>query len=380
MMDSARDFLFVQSTTEIGGAEITLLNLFAASAELRRRSLVASLGFGSGDLPHRLRAAGAEVVDVPRARLRDPRGVLRTLFALRGIVRARGVRVVIGNGTHPQALARVAARLAGVREVYIVHALHPTPLWANDALSAALLLAGADSMLAVSQAAADAVRRLRPRARVERLGNGTPIVDVDREDARVVRCELGAQLDDVLFAVFGRLQRGKGQDVFVEAAARVSTALPRARFAIVGSPTFASDQEFADGLRSRAAELGLGERMYFAGHRGDVHRLMAGCDVACQTSRFSESFGLVIVEAMAQGRPVIATRVGGPEEIIRTEHDGLLIAPDDAAALADAMLRLGSDPLLRQRMGAAAAVAVRERFDIVRVADTLIANLDSVMQ
>lgn len=378
--DSARDFLFVQSTTEIGGAEITLLNLLAASDELRRRSLVASLGFGDGDLPARLRAVGAEVVDVPRARLRDPRGVLRTLLALRGLVRANGIRVVIGNGSHPQALARVAARLAGVREVYIVHALHPTPLWANDAFAAALLLAGADLMLAVSQAAADAVRRLRPRARVERLGNGTRIVAVDPGDAAAARRELGAQPDDVLFAVFGRLQRGKGQDVFVEAAARVAARLSGARFAVVGSPTFASDQEFADRLRSRAAELGLGERVFFAGYRGDVQRLMAGCDVVCQTSRFSESFGLVIVEAMAQGRPVIATRVGGPEEIIRTEHDGLLVGPDDAPALADAMLRLGGDRALRQRMGAAAAATVRERFDIARVAETLIANLNSVMR
>jgi glycosyltransferase involved in cell wall biosynthesis len=378
-MGSGREFLFVQSTTEIGGAEMTLLNLVAASEELRRRSLVASLGFGEGDLPTRLRAAGAEVVDIPPARLRDPVGVTRTVLSLRRLTRARGVRVIVGNGTHPQAIARVAGLLAGVPEVYIVHALHATPLWANDKLSAGLLLAGADLMLAVSQAATDAVRRLRPGARVERLGNGTRVVDVDARDAVAARHELGGGDQDVLFGAFGRLQYGKGQDVFVEAAARVAAAVPSARFAVIGSPTFASDQPFADGLRSRAAELGLADRFVFAGFRSDIARLMAGCDVVCQTSRLSESFGLVVVEGMAQGRAVIATRVGGPSEIIETEKDGLLIDPGDAAALAAAMIRLGGDATLRGRLGAAAARSVRARFDMTIVADRLLRHLESML-
>ena len=377
-MDSGREFLFVQSTTEIGGAEITLLNLLAASEELRRRSLVASLGFGAGDLPARLRDVGAEVVDIPPARLRDLVGVTRTVLSLRRLARARGVRVIVGNGTHPQAIARVAGLLARVPEVYIVHALHATPIWANDKVSAGLLLAGADLMLAVSQAATDAVRRLRPGARVERLGNGTRVVDVNPEDAVAARRELGGGAQDVLFGAFGRLQYGKGQDVFVEAAARVAAAVPSARFAVIGSPTFASDQAFADGLRSRAAELGVAARFVFAGFRSDVARLMAGCDVVCQTSRLNESFGLVVVEGMAQGRAVIATRVGGPSEIIETEKDGLLIEPGDASALATAMIRLGGDAAFRDRLGVAAARSVRERFDMKIVADRLLRYLEAL--
>jgi glycosyltransferase involved in cell wall biosynthesis len=378
-MEPARDFLFVQSTTEIGGAEITLVNLLAANNELRRRSLVASLGFGGGDLPARLRAVGAEVVDVPNARLRDPLGVARMVLSLRRLARARRVRAIVGNGTHPQALARVAGVLARVPEVYIVHALHETPLWANDKFSAGVLLAGADLMLAVSQAATEAARRLRPGARVERLGNGTRVVDVNPADARAARGELGGGDGDVLFGAFGRLQHGKGQDVFVEAAGRVAAAVPSARFAIIGSPTFASDQPFADRLRSRAAELGVAGRFVFAGFRSDVARLMAGCDVVCQTSRLNESFGLVAVEGMAQGRAVIATRVGGPSEIIETEKDGLLVEPGDVPALATAMIRLGGDAALRGRLGAAAARSVRERFDMKIVADRLLRHLESLL-
>jgi hypothetical protein len=81
--DNRRDFLFVQSTTEVGGAESVLFNLFENSAALRGRSVVASLSFGDGNLPARLREIGAEVVELPRARLREPVGVGRTLARLR---------------------------------------------------------------------------------------------------------------------------------------------------------------------------------------------------------------------------------------------------------------------------------------------------------
>ena len=81
------------------------------------------------------------------------------------------------------------------------------------------------------------MRRVRPRARVERLGNGTRLVDVDVQDARSARRELGGTDTDVLFGVFGRLQYGKGQDLFVEAAAQVVAAVPAARFAVIGPPT-----------------------------------------------------------------------------------------------------------------------------------------------
>src|SRR5262245_34936460 len=97
-----RDFLFVQSTTEFGGAESMLLNLFTGSEELRRRSLIANLGYGKGDLPTRLRAIGAEVIDLPGVRLRNPLQVAGTLLAMRKLVRARGIKVMLGNGAHPQ--------------------------------------------------------------------------------------------------------------------------------------------------------------------------------------------------------------------------------------------------------------------------------------
>jgi len=375
---SDRDFLFVQSTTEVGGAESALLNLFTASHELRRRGLVASLGFGDGDLPARLRSAGAEVVDLPRARLRQPLGLARTFWALRALVRARGVRVIVGNGAHPQILGGIAARLAGVKSVFLVNMIHSVPLWANDPRDALAIRGPCDLLLAISKSSQATLQLLRPDLETRLLYWGTPLRQVTQEETQAARAELGAGAGDLLVGVFGRLQRWKGQDVFVEAAARVARERPNVRFVIVGGSVFGLEPEFAEALRARVQALGIGEKVVFTGFRSDVPRLMAACDIVCHTSRGGEPFGLVLIEAMGLGRSVIATQGGGPSEIIDSDELGLLVPPDDPTALANAILALADDPARRLRIGASAAARVRERFTIEKMADNLIRELDSV--
>jgi glycosyltransferase involved in cell wall biosynthesis len=375
---SDRDFVFVQSTSEMGGAESALLNLFTTSDELRRRSLIVSLGFGKGDLPARLRAAGAEVVELPRARLREPFRVARTLLALRALVRERGVSVIVGNGAHPQIIGGAAARLAGVKSVFLVNMIHAVPLWANDSRDALAIRSPCDLMLAISKSSQATLEQLRPHVEKRLLYWGTPLRPVSEADAQAARTRLGAGAGELLVGVFGRLQRWKGQDVFVEAAARVLREHPDSRFAVVGGSVFGLEPEFADGLRARAQALGIADRIAFTGFRTDVPALMAACDVVCHTTRVAEPFGLVLIEAMGVGRPVIATRGGGPSEIIDSDELGLLVPPDVPAALADAIVALARDPDRRRRMGALALARVRDSFTIEVMAANLVRHLDSV--
>jgi glycosyltransferase involved in cell wall biosynthesis len=374
-----RDFLVVQSTTEVGGAETVLLNLFGASEELRRRSLIVTLGFGDGDLPSRLRALGAEVVELPKARFRHPWRVVHTFTSLRAIALASGARAVIGNGGHPQVIAGIVARLARAKAVFMAHMIYPHPIWKNE-LGDVLALAGPlDLSLAVSQAAQSTMSKLRPGVRNRLLYNGTPVREVAPADAAAARRELGAAEADVLIGVFGRLQRWKGQDVFVKAAGEVARARPNVKFAIVGGSVFGLEPEFLEGLRKQASVEGLADKLIFTGFRTDVPRLMAACDVVCHTSRVKEPFGLVIVEAMAVGRPVIATAGGGPSEIIASESDGVLVPPDDAAALGRAMLALVDDPQRRRAIGARGRELVRTRFSIDVMASELVKHLDELI-
>lgn len=374
-----RDFLFVQSTTEIGGAETVLLNLFEASEELRRRSLIATLGFGQGDLPARLRSFGAEVVELKMSRLRYPWRLLGTLASLRARAREAGVQVVVGNGGHPQLVAGLTARLAGARSAFIVHAIYPRPLLRNDALDILALTGPCDRMLAVSRSVQEVLTELRPAVPSRLVYNGTPMREVSAEQALAARAELGAREGDVLIGVFGRLQRGKGQDVFLEAAGELARQRPRTRFAVVGGSVFGFEPEFFVGLKARATALGLDDRLVFTGFRPDGQRLMAACDIVCQPSRSTESFGMVIVEAMALGRAVVATAVGGPGEIIVSTDHGLLIPPGDVGALTHALCDLVDDPERRRAMGQAGRARVRDRFSIEVMAATLIGSLDEML-
>ena len=163
------------------------------------------------------------------------------------------------------------------------------------------------------------------------------------------------------------------------AAAEVARARPQARFVVVGGSVFGLEPEFLDELKASAAASGLGGRLQFTGFRGDVPRLMAACEVVCHTTRVPEPFGLVIVEAMAQGRPVIATRGGGPSEIIVADDDGLLVAPDDAHALAKAMIALTDAPDRRRRLGDRGRARVRSLFSIETMAANLIPHLNGLL-
>jgi glycosyltransferase involved in cell wall biosynthesis len=376
---AGRDFLFVQSTTEVGGAETVLLNLFEASAELRARGVVATLGFGSGDLPKRLRALGAEVVEIPRVRLREAMRLPRTFAALRTLARSLGVRVVIGNGAHPQVFGGLIARLSGARSAFLVHMIYDTRLWKNDPRDVLALRGPCDLMLAVSRAAQAPLGALRPKVRNQSFYAGTPHREVAAADVLGARHELGAGPDEVLFGVFGRLQRWKGQDVFVEAAAEVARARPRTRFAVVGGSVFGLEPEFFTGLQRRAEELGLGDRIRFTGFRTDAARLMAACDVVCHTTRVAEPFGMVVIEAMDLGRPVVATKGGGPSEVISSDETGILVPPDDVGALARTMIGLVDDPARRRRLGLRGAERVRADFTTEAGAASLLHHLKSLM-
>jgi glycosyltransferase involved in cell wall biosynthesis len=378
MNPEQRDFLFVQSTTEMGGAENALLNLFSANQELRRRSVIVSLGFGAGDLPARLRAAGAFVVELPKARLREPAKLVGTLLSLRRLVREHGVRAVVANGAHPQVIGGLAARVARVRSVFLVNMIHAHPVWRNDPLDALAIRSPSDLNLAISKASLETMQRLRPDVPCRLLYWGTPIPDISPAEARGARAELGVRDGEILLGSFGRLQRWKGQDVFVAAAAEVARARPNTRFAVVGGSVFGLEPEYFEGLKQQAASLGLGERLRFTGFRADVARLMAACDIVCHTTRVPEPFGLVVIEAMGLGRPVIATIGGGPSEIIEEGDQGVLIPPDDPPTLAKAMMELVDSPERRRQLGEGGRQRVRAQFSIDVMATTLIGHLDSL--
>lgn len=248
----------------------------------------------------------------------------------------------------------VAARLSSARPQVLVTRHLMTPL---SKTSSKYLLRYAD-LAAVSKAVHAAVTPyLRgPENRVHLLFGG---IDTDRfqpdESARrAMRARLGWDETAIGFGVIGSFHppEGKGQLQFLEAAARVLPMCPRARFVIVGHG------EMREQLEQRIAALGLREHAQILPFAHDVEHVDNALDVLVHPALGREAFGLVIIEAMACGKAIIASRLDGiPETFVDPQH-GKLVAPGDIAALAHAMMVLAESPEARQRMGAAARAHV----------------------
>lgn len=170
-----------------------------------------------------------------------------------------------------------------------------------------------------------------------------------------VRAEFGAGRDDIVVLGLGALVPRKGFDVLLRALAELARRGVRPRAWIAG------DGAEREPLERAARTAGLASDVRFLGRRADVGDLLAGCDVFCLPSR-AEGLGVAALEAMAAGRAVVATRVGGLGDAVVDGRTGLLVAPDDAAALALALERLVLDGALRARFGAEGPARVAEGF------------------
>jgi glycosyltransferase involved in cell wall biosynthesis len=188
-----------------------------------------------------------------------------------------------------------------------------------------------------------------------------------------IRAEFGWPDDALVVTIPGRLESWKGQDVFLRAAAEVAKRVPTARFVVLGGALYGWDEEFAAGLPRLAESLGIAGKVAFTGHRDDALALIAGSDVVTHCSTSPEPFGMVVIEAMALGRPMIASNTGGPPEIIADGETGLLIPPGQPAVLAETVVSLLVDADRRAAIADAGRQVAHERFSAKEMARALAA-------
>lgn len=168
-----------------------------------------------------------------------------------------------------------------------------------------------------------------------------------------------------IVAIFGRLVRWKGQDVFLRALGELRTMDVAFEAWIVGGSSFGDGVVYEDELHELAHELGISRQVRFLGDRSDVPLLMGVCDVVCHCSRF-EPFGLVVVEAMMAARPVVASDVSGPRESVVDGETGILVPPGDWRAVANALRELLGDQARAAQMGEAGRRRAEDLFDLER--------------
>jgi len=174
---------------------------------------------------------------------------------------------------------------------------------------------------------------------------------------------------DQVVLTLARLDRQKGLRYLIEAAAHV----PDAIFAIAGEGPDRAE------LESLAKSTGVADRVRFLGFRSDVPDLLAACDLFVLPSLF-EGLPLSVVEAMAAGKPVVATRVGGTDEAVEHGVTGLLVPAEDATALASAIREVLSSGALAARMGAAGADRALREFGAAAMAGSTMGIYEEVLQ
>ncbi|MFK4482197.1 MULTISPECIES: glycosyltransferase [unclassified Curtobacterium] len=345
---------FITHSAQLSGAELFVLRVTAAAERIRPLVVLGE----RGPLEGALAAKGVDVAVVPlgasvrahtgrtssgpAALVRKGSAVLGVATRLAALLRRRQVSVVTTHSAKAHLYGGVAGRLVGLPVVAHLHAV----LGSGDAGPRnTALLRGALRVLSTS-----AVANSRVTADSARLGGRT---------VHVVGCPVTipdtvpAPPDGPVFTVVGRLSPSKGQDLVIKAFASIvqEYTLPGARLRLVGSALFDRDDAHEARLRELVHELEIAERVDFVGQVDDVAAEFARCDVAVHASVVEEGFGQVVVEAMAAGRPVIASSAGGPAEIVTDEVDGLLVRPGSIDALIAAMRRTVLDPAFRHSLG-----------------------------
>jgi glycosyltransferase involved in cell wall biosynthesis len=376
--------LFLHTTSEIGGSDVSLVRL-VEGLDRARYSMIVALP-SDGPLVERLKKSGARVEIMPvLLKLTSRRGTgfllrfavnyPRAIRQLVRLIRRERVAIVHTNTIH-NLYGVTAARVARVPHVWHFREI----VWQSGALRRLELWMARrwSSRIIVTSNAVGAMYGERSRWPVQlvRVPNGVEVNRLAPGDGSRVRRELGVTPAQVLVGTVCRLDPWKGVDDFLEAAALACERDDRTVFAVIGGP-IEGQEAYERTLQEKARALGIADRVRFTSWRygpsamPDVHRAL---DILVLASRQPEPFGLVILEAMSTGKPVIATAHGGPLDIIEDGRTGDLVAPGDHHAMADAILALANDPARRARVGALA----RERVMAQYTAEQYVAGVDAV--
>jgi glycosyltransferase involved in cell wall biosynthesis len=280
------------------------------------------------------------------------------LFKLIWLIKKHGIEIVnIHYPTESFFYFAFCRKLLSIKLVTSVHGADMLPdgkVKSHYPWSIRLLLNASDRIVAPSNAYREDVAKIFPhlRKKIVEIHNGVDLTEFECSEGSHP-CAEGSRY---LLCVAMHNEK-KGIDVLIQGFARIQKTQPLLRLVLAGDGPLRAQFE------NLASSLGIAQRVDFLGHqnRCQVVDLLRGCEIFVLASR-SEPFGIVLLEAMACQKPIISTRVGGIPEIIKHKENGILIPPDNPAALAEALTVLLDDPLLRSTIANQGFKTVHQRF------------------
>ncbi len=297
--------------------------------------------------------------------------LIRAVRLLAQIIRERNVGLVHSN-TLTVCSGALAARLTKTPHLWHVHEILVRPSLVRRALhfSASRL---SSTVVCISEAVRQHVLKDEPSSgsKLAVVHNGLPLENfVPVSDGLSIRREFGIPAGAPLVGMIGRINHWKGQSVFVQAAKAVLASFPGAYFLVVGS-VFADEVQYLNNLRAQVQHAGIEDRFILSDFRRDVSDILAAIDVYVHPSLLPEPFGLVVIEAMAAAKPVVATAHGGPLEMIEDGISGYFVPPADPAALAAKICECLADCGASREMGKRAQQRAMRMFPLSRYLDQM---------
>lgn len=359
--------LYLTNRLAPAGAETFLFNRINVLDRSRFEPYMGAVRAG-GDLQPAFERAGIPVVTFGEGKQFDP-NAFRRLYSF---LKRERIQILEAHVWWACLLGRVVGRAAGVPVIIT----NEQDIRAGETLHRKDVLIAGDITTRLSDACVHITRAtmrsftettpsfLQGNVTRRMIPNGIDaqrVRDIGaRTDRQAKRASLGVPEDAFVVGNVARLHAAKGHPYLIEGFATVVKRIPNAHLVLVGWGPW--EQK----LRNQAADLGIGDRVHFAGKRLDVFELLATFDIFAFSS-IHEGQGIAILEAMAAGLPLVATSVDGIPDMVRHEDTGLLVPPHDAGALAAGILRLKDEPALSAKMVASARKMVDEEFSIEAV-------------
>lgn len=323
-----------------------------------------------GDLAERLRARGVAVspVDLPKIAPGSAAACWCALRRVRTLIREGAFRIVHTDGPRNTLYGGLVSALAGIPLVWHIRSSDRDPY---DRLLCRLCT----KLILVADALRDRFDFPAARGKFVTIHNGVDLDEFRAHGSPSLPAGLERRNGEVVLACAGRVEPMKGQARLVEALGRLGEGRRTLRLLLCGEIT---DEGYRRHCEEIAGRCGIADRVQFLGHRPDVAEVLSAADLVVLPSLTGEAFPRAVIEAMALGKPVVATDVGGTREAIGEAVTGYVVPPDDTAALAGRIARLLADAAARAAMGAAARGRAEERFSIeqnVRATEKLYRSL-----
>ena len=338
-----------------GGAETKLLELVQHMNRDRFETTVVSLGLGN-EIEHRFRALDCRVLVFRRRRQVD----FALLRRIERFIREERIDIVMTTLFYADVLGALAGHKSGAKGVFSWETISspkwlvPHRFWAYR-----YAIRRADRVISVSQATADwlVAKRKVPADKVMIIPYGVNLEKFSPQPKAIRRHDLGLTPEDLVIAQVSRLTEQKGHCFLIDAASQVISAVPNAKFVLVGDGPLRAELE-----RSIAAK-GLQKYFIILGFRHDVHELLPLFDIFTLPSLY-EGLPNVVLEAMACALPVVATPADGTKEAVVDGKTGLLVPIGDVEALAAKLIEVGRNAELRRSLGQAGRKRVEAHFSL----------------